>query len=44
MNRKPIPENVKRRLWAESMGRCMNPACRENLFIDDNDIMEKSAY
>lgn len=42
MNRKPIPENVKRRLWAESMGRCMNPACRENLFIDDNDIMEKA--
>lgn len=42
MNRKPIAENVKRRLWAESMGRCMNPYCQEDLFINNNDIMEKA--
>lgn len=42
MNRKAIAENVKRRLWAESMGRCMNPDCREELFIKNSDIMEKA--
>ncbi|WP_227866744.1 HNH endonuclease signature motif containing protein [Clostridioides sp. ES-S-0190-01] len=42
MNRKSINENVKRRLYAESMGKCMNPDCQENLFIKDNDIMEKA--
>lgn len=42
MNRKTIAENVKRRLWAESMGRCMNPDCRAELFIKNSDIMEKA--
>ncbi|MDY6034529.1 MAG: HNH endonuclease signature motif containing protein [Bulleidia sp.] len=42
MNRKAISENVKRRLWAESMGRCMNPDCRAELFIKNSDIMEKA--
>ena len=42
MNRKAIAENVKRRLWAESMGRCMNPNCRAELFIKNSDIMEKA--
>nr|WP_298874774.1 HNH endonuclease signature motif containing protein [uncultured Mogibacterium sp.] len=42
MNRKAIAENVKRRLWAESMGRCMNPECRAELFIKNSDIMEKA--
>ncbi|MGP1505539.1 MAG: HNH endonuclease signature motif containing protein [Eggerthia catenaformis] len=42
MRRKPISENVKRRLWAESMGRCMNPDCQAELFINDNDIIEKA--
>lgn len=42
MNRKAIAENVKRRLWAESMGRCMNPDCRVELFIKNSDIMEKA--
>lgn len=42
MNRKVIAENVKRRLWAESMGRCMNPDCRAELFIKNSDIMEKA--
>ena len=42
MNRKAIAENVKRRLWAESMGRCMNPECKIDLFAQDTDIMEKA--
>ena len=28
MSRKEISENVKRRLYAECMGRCMNPNCK----------------
>ena len=39
MNRKAIAENVKRRLWAESMGRCMNPDCRAEFFINNSDII-----
>lgn len=42
MSRKSIAENVKRRLWAESMGRCMNPDCQAELFINNSDIMEKA--
>ncbi len=42
MARKSIEVNVKRRIIAESMGRCMNPDCREKLFIGDGDIMEKA--
>lgn len=42
MSRKPIEENVKRRLFAESMGRCMNPKCKAELFCGDGDIIEKA--
>lgn len=37
-----INANVKRRIYAESMGRCMNPECKVELFKDDGDIMEKA--
>ena len=39
--RKKIPENTKRRLYAESMGRCMNPNCETELFLN-GDIAEKA--
>ena len=32
MNREQINENIKRRLYAESMGRCMNPNCQKEFF------------
>ncbi len=36
MNTRPsVPINVKRALWAESCGHCMNPECAENLISDD---------
>lgn len=37
-----IEEDVKRRLYAESMGRCMNPDCRCELFRKNGDIIEKA--
>ena len=37
-----IEENVKRRLYAESMGRCMNPNCCRELFCKNGDIIEKA--
>ena len=42
MSREGISENIKRRLYAESMGRCMNPECQKELFIGDGDIAEKA--
>lgn len=42
MGRKKIDENIKRRLYAESMGRCMNPKCQKELFVGDGDIAEKA--
>lgn len=42
MSRKPIEENVKRRLFAESMGRCMNPNGRKEFFESCGDIIEKA--
>lgn len=42
MGREAISENIKRRLYAESMGRCMNPECQCELFSGDGDIMEKA--
>lgn len=33
-SRPAVPRAVKRRLWAESMGRCMNPACHSELIRD----------
>lgn len=41
MNR-TISEEIKRRLYAESMGRCMNPDCKIELFADNGDIIEKA--
>jgi hypothetical protein len=37
-----ISEHVQRKLYAESMGRCMNPDCQEELFKDNGDIIEKA--
>lgn len=37
-----ISEDVKRRLYAESMGRCMNPDCKKELFVYNGDIIEKA--
>ncbi len=37
-----IEENVKRKLYAESMGRCMNPECQRELFCKNGDIIEKA--
>lgn len=42
MDRKSIPKSVRRRLYAESMGKCMNPDCQEDLFVNDGDIIEKA--
>ena len=42
MSREEINESVKRRLYAESMGRCMNPNCQEELFILNGDMIEKA--
>ncbi len=40
--RKSISENIKRKLYAESMGKCMNPDCQIDLFINNGDILEKA--
>ncbi len=37
-----ISEEVKKRLYAESMGRCMNPACQRDLFSHGGDLIEKA--
>jgi hypothetical protein len=37
-----IDTNVERRIYAESMGRCMNPECKVDLFKESGDIMEKA--
>lgn len=42
MGRDPINVNVQRRLYAESMGRCMNPACKKELFSQSGDLIEKA--
>lgn len=42
MDRDAIGINVQRRIYAESMGRCMNPECRLELFINDGNIIEKA--
>jgi hypothetical protein len=42
MRREAISENVKRKLYAESMGRCMNPNCQTELFAKNGDIIEKA--
>lgn len=30
MSRESISKDVKRKLYAESMGRCMNPSCQRD--------------
>lgn len=42
MGRINIEKNVERRLYAESMGRCMNPACQAELFRKNGDIIERA--
>ena len=42
MNRKKIPINIERRLYCESMGKCMNPKCKKELFYDEGDTSEKA--
>lgn len=42
MGRTGISEDVKRRLYAESMGRCMNPTCQKELFSVSGDIIERA--
>lgn len=42
MNRNQVTENVRRKLFAESMGRCMNPNCQAELLRDNGDIIEKA--
>lgn len=41
MSREPT-EVVKRKLYAESMGRCMNPNCQKELLTSRGDIIEKA--
>lgn len=40
--RKSISAVVERRIYTESMGRCMNPKCQTELFKEGRDIMEKA--
>lgn len=42
MSGRYIEESVRRRLYAESMGRCMNPSCQQELFRHNGDIVEKA--
>mgnify|MGYP000198919003 CR=1 FL=1 len=42
MSRKAINVNVSRKLYSESMGRCMNPSCETELFLTNGDIAEKA--
>ena len=37
-----IKEMIKRKLYAESMGRCMNPNCKQELFCEGGDMIEKA--
>ena len=42
MSRDQIGVHVERALYAEAMGRCMNPDCQAELFIGEGDIIEKA--
>lgn len=42
MNRKKIPIKVERSLYAESLGVCLNPECKEKIVNFDLDISEKA--
>ena len=40
MARPSIPQNTKRKIWAESLGYCANPSCRTELFKNDEDFAQ----
>ena len=42
MQRKKIPIKVERLLYAESLGRCMNPSCNKVVITSTGDISEKA--
>lgn len=42
MARKTIPIDAERKLYAESMGRCMNPDCQADLFRKKGNVVEKA--
>lgn len=42
MSSRYINKDVEKRLYAESMGRCMNPACMKELFSENGDMVEKA--
>lgn len=42
MSRQGINNDVKRKLIAESMGRCMNPECNTELYFSGGNIEEKA--
>ncbi|MGX0019778.1 putative C2H2 Zn-finger protein [Staphylococcus hominis] len=42
MHRKPIPVKVERSLYAESLGYCLNPDCKEKIVTYEGDISEKA--
>ncbi|MBO1198380.1 HNH endonuclease [Staphylococcus simiae] len=42
MQRKTIPTKVQRTLYAESLGYCLNPDCKEKIVTYDRDISEKA--
>lgn len=42
MGREVISKQVERQIYAESMGRCMNPSCKEDLFKANGDIIERA--
>ena len=37
-----IKKDVERKLFVESMGRCMNPECCVGIFHDNGNIAEKA--
>ncbi len=42
MYRKKISKEIERRLYAESMGMCMNPNCKKIILDSNGDISEKA--
>ena len=42
MGRKKTEDTVLRKLYAESMGKCMNPDCKADLIFDKGDIIERA--
>lgn len=42
MGRKYTKDTVLRKLYAESMGKCMNPDCKADLIFENGDIIERA--